>query len=157
MWIITSAFWTALDGRCTLGKANAPPSTGWQLTPGRLFTTSENLFRLRAIEFLMFSTSCRRQQKAAEYEVQKKKNPWCAKRSHKSHHVIKWVWGISQLWWIHHYIQSNLTQHWWAGLFREQFIDVFQDFWVYIYQFYISSTQTTPGRGGRSQLSIVLL
>lgn len=84
MWIITSAFWTALDGRCTLGKANAPPSTGWQLTPGRLFTTSENLFRLRAIEFLMFSTSCRRQQKAAEYEVQKKKPLMCEEVSQVS-------------------------------------------------------------------------
>lgn len=67
----------ALDGRWTLGKANAPPSTGWQLTPGRLFTISENLFKLWATEFLMFSTSCRRQYKAAEDALQKKnpKNP----------------------------------------------------------------------------------
>lgn len=76
---------------------------------------------------------------------------------HKSHHVIKWVWGISWLWRIGHYFQSNLTQHWCAGVFREEFVDVFHDFWVYIYQFYITTTQTTPDRRGRSHLSILLL
>lgn len=65
----------ALDGRWTLGKANAPPSTGWQLIPGRLFTTSVNLFKLWAIKFLIFSTSCRRQDKKAAEDALQKKNP----------------------------------------------------------------------------------
>lgn len=150
MCMVTSAFWMALDGRWTLGKAKAPPSTGWQLTPGRPFTTSENLFKLRAIELMMFATSCKTAQNSWRCI------PKTKRKSHKSDHVIKLVWGISWLWRICHYFQSNLTQHWSTGVFREQLVDVFHDFWVYIYQFYISTTQTTPDGRGRSHLSILL-
>lgn len=69
--------------------------------------------------------------------------------------MVKWVGGISRLWRFCHYVQSNLTQHWRAGVLREQFVDVFHDFWVYIYQLYVSSTQTTPGRRRSSHLYIL--
>lgn len=85
MCMVTSAFWMALDGRWTLGKAKAPPSTGWQLTPGRPFTTSENLFKLRAIDFMMFSTSCKTTL-----------NSWrCILKKKQKTNVLR---GISQVW-----------------------------------------------------------
>lgn len=77
------------------------------------------------------------------------------RRSEASHRVIKRVRGISWLWRLRHDVQGNLTQHWRAGVFREQIEDAFQDFSVYVYQLDISSTQTTPD-GRRSHFSLLL-
>lgn len=74
----TSAFWMALGGRCSLGNANAPPSTGWQQNPGRLFTTSRALFTLWTKVVLMFCVSCRRERvKGKNKKISNWGVEWC--------------------------------------------------------------------------------
>lgn len=155
----------ALGGRYSLGNTNAPPSTGWQQKPGRLFTTSATLFTFRTSVLLMFCISCRRESLRQNQKNIKlgtrvmpiskslKKSLLLDVACLRSHLFIKGVWGISWLWRVQHKIQGKLTQHRRTAVFGELCVDVFHNSGVQIYQLHISATQTTPGGREESPVS----
>lgn len=61
-----------------------------------------------------------------------------------SYHIIKGMWGISWLRRVRHQIQGNLSQDRCTAVFGKQCVDVLHNSRVQIYQFYISTSQTTP-------------